>query len=504
MKRLRYRSLLAPLGALLLAAAVSAREFTVVAYNVENLFDLDGQAVFDEFAAPGYGPVQVLTKVRNVSAALRRFDDGRGPDIVLLNELEVDYTPSAKKPDYPALLKKYAKKKLADLLAKKPSRDVADLPSEFLLLKQLADDGLAGYSLVIGDDPPSPAGTAHPNAQKCAVLSRFPILEKRCHPTSEARQILEVKLDVDGSPLTVFCVHWKSGASDPVTEPLRIGNARVVRARLDEILRADPQADVIIGGDFNSQYNQSQRYRATMPETAINDVLGSQGNELAIRGPARALYNLWYELPAAERGSDIFRDEWGTLIQMIVSRGLYDFRGLQYVDNSFAVGKFAGLNMDAAGRPVRWDGAGAGSGFSDHFPVVAKFKTVADNAPDRWLALTGRAGTEETAAPAAARAERPKLDPATVLSAEKLPADANLQDGTWNRKVFLVQGKVSGEKPFRVEFRGQTFEVYVPDPAVRQKLWDHHAVGTAIEFYGELGNYKGRWQFVIQDAGWLK
>jgi hypothetical protein len=208
-----------------------------------------------------------------------------------------------------------------------------------------------------------------------------------------------VLVEVDGAPLYVFANHWKSGASDPVTEEARVANARTLRTRVDEILRADPNADLILGGDFNSQYNHKQR-NPRMKVTGLNDVLGSQGNELAVRGKQRDLYNLWYELPPAERGSDTYRGEWGTLMHLIVSRGLYDYRGVQYVDNSFAVAKFPGLNVDATGVPVRWSGDGqTGSGFSDHFPISARFTTVKDGRTDRWIALQkasveGRHGAE--------------------------------------------------------------------------------------------------------------
>ena len=127
---------------------------------------------------------------------------------------------------------------------------------------------------------------------RCAVLTRLPVRRHRSHPTLNARAILEVEAEVDGAPLFLFANHWKSGASDPETEPVRIANARTLRTRVDEILAADPNADIIIGGDLNSQYNQRQRY-PRMKETGINDVLGSQGNELAVRQPGRPLYNLW-------------------------------------------------------------------------------------------------------------------------------------------------------------------------------------------------------------------
>ena len=45
--------------------------------------------------------------------------------------------------------------------------------------------------------------------------------------------------------------------------------------------------DLVVAGDLNSHYNQKQRYRE-MRTTGINDILGSQGNELAVRGTDRA------------------------------------------------------------------------------------------------------------------------------------------------------------------------------------------------------------------------
>lgn len=87
----------------------------------------------------------------------------------------------------------------------------------------------------------------------------------------------------------------------------RRANATTLRTRLDELLATDPNADFIVAGDLNSHYNQKQRYRA-MGTTAINDVLGSQGNELNLRGKDRDLYNLWFELPSDQRGSDIYKE----------------------------------------------------------------------------------------------------------------------------------------------------------------------------------------------------
>jgi hypothetical protein len=486
------------------AVAVHARPFMIVAYNVENLHDVDGVAQFEEYQPARYSRAHALTKLQNISRVVGQFENGRGPDILICCELEVDFTPGKTPPDYDAILAHYAQERIEDMLGGKFDTEVADLPAEALLLKAFADRGITGYHVISADNVTG-AGTARKLEQKCVVFTRFPVKAARSHPTLDARAILEVQLEVDGAPLYVFANHWKSGAGDPATEPTRIANAQTLRTRLDEILREDPHADIVLGGDFNSQYNQNRRYADTMKRTGINDVLGSQGNELAVRGMQRDLYNLWYELPPAERGSDTFRGEWGTLMHLIISRGLYDYRGVQYVDNSFGVAKFPGLNADATGLPVRWSFDGpAGSGFSDHFPVFAKFVTVPDDRADRYIALRN-ASVERVAAEAATKIDYAKVDLEKVaVTAAQLPANAAIRVDANKGKIFRVEGRIARGTRLAVEFRGDIYDVWSYDEALRNKLRAEYAEGAPIKFYGELGQYRERWQFVIQDPSWVR
>ncbi len=500
--------------ALSLVAAAQARPFTVVAYNVENLFDLDGVAGYDDYQPARYSRAHALTKLRNIAQVVARFEGGRGPDVLMLCEIEVDATPGKTPPDYDALLAPYARLSLDEMLGAKFNAAIGDLPAEALLLKAFQDAGLTGYRIVTGDGAPSPVGEKRPEI-KNAVFTRLPIARTHAYPTASARAILEVQVAVDGAPLFLFVNHWKSGASDPETEPLRVANATTLRKRLDEILRADPNADIILGGDFNSQYNQNQRY-PRMATTGMNDMLRSQGDELAVRGPAHDLYNLWHELPPTERGSDTYRGEWGTLMHLIISRGLYDFRGVQYVDNSFAVAKFPGLNADARGLPVRWSFDGpAGAGFSDHFPVVAKFTTVADNRVDRWLELKNPS-TDRGAPPPVVRSEpvrsdapRPAALPAVeleriALAADLLPAPTAIRDDAHKGKIFRIEGRVTAANRLTVEVRGQTYEVWSYDEPVRTSLRARFNPGATMQFFGELAVFRDRWQFVVRDAAWVK
>ena len=496
-------SLLRPLLLLLLLPfALSARPFTVMVYNVENLFDADGKALFDDYEPQRYSRQHILTKLQNITKAVAQIDEGRGPDIILFQEIEADQTPGATAPDYAAILQRYAGVKIGAMLGARYSAEIADLPAEALLLKAFADAGLTGYTVVAAENV-TVAETTNPLAQKCVTFTRFPVKAVRSHPTLDARAILEVQVEVDGALLYLFNNHWKSGAGDPASEPTRVANARTLRTRLDEILQADPQADIVIGGDFNSQYNQKVRY-PKMKVTGMNDTLGSQGNELAVRGVQRDLYNTWFELPAAERGSDTYQNEWGTLMQLLITRGLYDFRGVQYVDNSFAVVKVRGLNMDDLGLPVRWSFAGPGGmGFSDHFPILAKFTTVPDNQPQRYLALPN--ASAETGQTTSNRVDFAHVDLEKVaISLKDLPKKASLRDGSYTGKILRVEGHAGVGKNLTVRVRGDLYDVWSPDVALREQLRAKYPPEKRIRFYGELNQYKGRWQFVIRDRSWVK
>jgi len=55
-----------------------------------------------------------------------------------------------------------------------------------------------------------------------------------------------------------------------------------------------------------------------------------------------------------------------------------------------------------------------------------------------------------------------------------------------------------------VEFLGETYDVWSYDEALRNKLREEHKAGDTPRFYGELNQYRERWQFVIHDASWVK
>lgn len=483
-----------------------ARDFHVMVHNLENLFDVDGQSQFEDYqpsirGRQGYGPKHLRTKLDALVDLLRNTEIPKGPDVMLFQELERDQTPSHPPEGYDALLERYRETSVSAMLGDGFDDEVADLPAAFLLLKHLHDHGFGPYRVALAASSAPPEG-APPHVN--AVFTKFPILYQKVHPTKEAREVQELGISVEGAPFIVFNNHWKSGASRPETESIRLANAKVLRGALDAVLRQNDSADVLVAGDFNTFYNASAALRRSWDWRGpfALDLLGSTGDERAVAlGQTSALYNLWFELPAHHRRSDAYRGSWGTLMQMLLTPGLYDQDGVAYRDGSFRVLAIPGLTIAGPwGLPRRWTFLGeSGGGLSDHLPLLATFSIRPE---------PGLSGDESTWSNAPeAPSEFLQIDFAEVPSGE-LPS-AKMLAGTpasvWGESVgtvFTVEGTWSRSRRWEVSVEGVRFSVWSFDESVRDWLNDRRP-GEQVRFLGEFGEFRRRAQFVIQDLRWL-
>ncbi len=478
------------IGLIGLNLGCSAREsnFTVLAYNVENFFDLDEVATFEDYEQDypedpfGYSRAKLLTKLQRAVAVLAMVNAGKGPDIILFQEFENDFTPNSAVTDFDAFLQRHRRTTVGAMLGHGWQPEYAGIPSVAWMAKAMADAGMTGYEIAVAPPKSLDTGIAHVNA----VFSRFPILEANAHPIPQARDIQEVAVRISGDTLWLYNNHWKSGASNPEREPIRVENARVLRRLIDARLKADPQADIIVGGDLNSHYNHSILY----PEltTGINDVLGSSGDESF---STNDLYNLWFELPPEARYSEVWRGRRGTLMHLLVSRGLYDRQGISYVDSSFNKLLLPGLNADALGRPLEWHFAGStGGGVSDHFPVGARFSTVpfeagaalatGDDAPDYEFPLGYEAGLALDLPDGAFLGE---------LTDDELARQVD--------RLFVVEADVTNLDPVRLVVNQRAWPAYVPDKQVYRYL--HSALrGEPLLLVVRPGFWKGERQLVVE------
>ncbi len=476
----------------LFGQALTAAEFTVVAYNVENLFDVDGFALYDDYeqaepeSSDGYTRRKLLTKVQNVVLTLQALETSDGPEVILFQELEADFSPKSDAKDLQRFLREHQSRTVASMLTDGWHDRYAGIPSHAWLLKACADAGLTGYEVAVAPAKHPETGVAH----TCAVFSKFPIREVNLHPLEQARDILEVELDVRGTSLWVYSNHWKSGASNPERERVRVQNAGVLRRLIDARLAQDPSADIIIGGDLNSHYNHSLLYPKI--ETGINDVLGSQGNEAAIleaEGPD--LYNLWFELEPEARYSEVWKVRRGTLMHMLLTPGLYDDRGISYVDGSFDKFCVPGLNADAFGRPLKWNFFGqSGGGFSDHFPVYARFSTEPFKPRD-----IPSAGDDALLEELALGYETGVLVPLKGAAFLNALTDAEL--GPEIGKVFSVQAQLVQRKPLRLTVDGVEWSAYIRDRELFGRIM-RTKDEEQLDLIVTLGVYRGKRQLIVE------
>ena len=197
--------------------------------------------------------------------------------------------------------------------------------------------------------------------------NRFEVLETRSYSLhiqtalgvrDYTRDILYVAGRLAGVPVFVLVNHWPSrGEGVAISEPKRIAAAKRNREIIQEIQARDPEARIIIIGDFNDD-----------PQSvAVRDHLVSTD-----------FYNPMVFLLTRYAGSLTHRGDWYLFDQIILSPNW-----MKAYDNPLEYEKSAIYNPDYLkeqegkyrGNPLRtYAGDNYLGGFSDHFPVYTIFK----------------------------------------------------------------------------------------------------------------------------------
>ena len=227
---------------------------------------------------------------------------------------------------------------------------------------------------------------AKPTTVKVAVLSKVPFVYKRelwVSRTTQYRNILELKYNIDGEIFYLFVNHWKS-KSGP--ESRRIVSARALAKRLEQI---GYDKNIIITGDFNSDFEEYIKFRRrytlndTHGKTGINHVLNTVRVTTSAKEAkllSKELYNLWYDLPEDQRWNYIHKNSKETLDSIIVSKPVLERGGFEYVYGSFGVLRrpYLFYKKHINRWYIRYSRKGArhmGKGYSDHLPIYATFRT---------------------------------------------------------------------------------------------------------------------------------
>ncbi|MCK9373439.1 MAG: endonuclease/exonuclease/phosphatase family protein [Sulfuricurvum sp.] len=317
-------------------------EMKIATYNVENLFDTqDDGNEYEEYipnTAWGWDETMYRTKLRHSAQVIRDI----GADIIGLEEIESETA-------------------LKDLKA--------EINRQGLYYPYYAYSRSKNTTVSV------------------AMLSRYPIQSVLNHPISasrEFRDIMEVKVTVEGKALRIFVNHWKS-KSGP--ESMRIQSARVLAKRISLLDSSEP---FIILGDLNSHYEEyrtflkSRRHNDTDGITGINHILKTVDENHnpatypSLQSNSGTLYNLWYDLPEEERWSHQYRHHTEALDHIIISPALADGKGIEYIKGSMR--RFAPEYLFQNGKIYRWQQSRKypkhhlGEGYSDHLPIYAQFR----------------------------------------------------------------------------------------------------------------------------------
>lgn len=322
----------------LLPLLIFAKPFKVATYNVENLFD----AVYDGTEYEIYIPGKHNWNQRTV-------------------EIKLNHTAEV----------------------------ICDLDADILGLQEVENANILRQLLARLDRVGCPyrysaISSKRGAAIQVALLSRYPVIRQRDIQVSyspRTRNILEVEVEIEGTPLTVFVNHWKSKAYKGY-ESKRIAYAKTLQSH---IAKMPEKKEYIILGDFNSDYNVhltlEKKLNDTKGRTAFNDVLRTKvGPYLVEEGEmvmaAKGVhYTLWKELPVDQRWSHNFYGKRSSIDQIVLPRHMFDGRGIDYVNNSFGVFKAPYL-FTKKGYINRWEyknGKHRAKGYSDHLPVYAYF-----------------------------------------------------------------------------------------------------------------------------------
>jgi len=314
--------------------------FTIVSYNVENLFDTinDPNKEDDEFtptSEKNWNSEKYYHKLDNIARVISSVNKNELPEIVGLVEIENQTV-------------------LEDLVSQK-----------FLA---------PGNYGIVHEESPDARGI------DVALLYRksdFKYIEHQIirvdfdfEPATKTRDILYVKGSLnDNEILHVFVNHWSSrrdGAE--ASEPKRVRAAELLRGKVDEILAKDSKAKIVIIGDFNDEPTNK----------SIHEVLNATNNQFSKN--KKELYNLLYDKHLFGYGTYNYKGDWNMIDNIIVSQALLNN------DGKYCVSTDGGQIFEE--RWMMYDNAKTGQmtpnrtyggpyyhgGFSDHLPVYLVLK----------------------------------------------------------------------------------------------------------------------------------
>lgn len=180
----------------------------------------------------------------------------------------------------------------------------------------------------------------------------------------KTRDILHVSGVYLGEKIHVFVNHWSSrreGVSE--TEHRRLTAAKLLKDNVQEVFETEPEAQVLILGDFNDYPNNK----------SLNVVLGAQSIEYV---SSCGLINPFIDLQKGGVGTSVYKREWNILDQIILSSSFFNDGPLKLKENKGNILReevllYTYKNGDQKPNST-YGGPNYYGGYSDHLPVFVE------------------------------------------------------------------------------------------------------------------------------------
>ncbi|MBF0694505.1 MAG: endonuclease/exonuclease/phosphatase family protein [Flavobacterium sp.] len=328
---------------------------TVAFYNLENLFDTinDPRINDEEFTPSGsfnWTGKKYKKKLENLSRVIAEIGTGENPNSpTLIGASEIEnrdvLEDLVKQP-------KLAGKDYGIVHFDSPDRrgiDVALLYQK----KHFTPTSYKNIPLMITTDLQKGAKTEDESAEEKANVDTK---SKRVYTRD---QLLVTGL-LDGEEVSVIVNHWPSrSGGEKRSSPYREAAGRLTKKIVDSLQAINPNAKVIIMGDFNDGSTNK----------SIKVEIGAAGKREKVK--AKGIYNPFEEMAAKGMGTLAYRDAWDIFDIIMMSDALMrdkDYSSWKYwkagiYNKPFMItttGQYKGYPLrNTQNQP----------GFSDHFPV---------------------------------------------------------------------------------------------------------------------------------------
>jgi len=176
------------------------------------------------------------------------------------------------------------------------------------------------------------------------------------------RDVLYVHGLYNGELMHFFVNHWPSRrGGEEASAPGRAMAAGVAKAKIDSIMKADPDAKVVLMGDLNDD----------PVSPSVTKVLGAKGDREKIK--RSELYNPWVDYYKDGIGTLAYNDAWNLFDQIIVSQAFLPKEQKGFFLHKAQIFKKEFMLQNSGrykGYPKRtFDFGVYMGGYSDHFPT---------------------------------------------------------------------------------------------------------------------------------------